>query len=210
MNKTTDFLGYESVVKGMAVKRLLNGKRFKIAAVVGGDSSQTNALLKTYADRVISVISAQQKHQVEAKSVDLIMATNILHHLQDPGSEFKELARILADDGYIILEIPNYTHARNRVKHIIRGKRLPLGPVEVDAKRGDIESVGHNPRTITKQLAHAGLKVEKILSVSNLPGSKSSETMLKPVMLTLEKFLQPALAKAHFGPSVFFLVRKAK
>jgi hypothetical protein len=28
-------------------------------------------------------------------------------------------------------------------------------------------------------------------------------------MLSLEKIMQPALAKTYFGPSVFFLVRKA-
>jgi len=30
------------------------------------------------------------------------------------------------------------------------------------------------------------------------------------VMLSVEKLLQPALARTYFGPSVFFLIKKAK
>ena len=69
--------------------------------------------------------------------------------------------------------------------------------------------VNHNPKTVIKQLAHAGLKVDKVLSVSNLRSVTLKKYVPQSVMLSLETFLQSALAKTYFGPSVFFLVKKA-
>ncbi len=45
----------------------------------------------------------------------------VMHHLPDPMPEFKELARVLSDDGYLIFEIANYTHFENRIKAHIQG-----------------------------------------------------------------------------------------
>jgi hypothetical protein len=75
--------------------------------------------------------------------------------------------------------------------------------------KADIAFVNHNPHTVIKQLAHAGLKVERILSVSNLRSPGLKKVMPKRAMLTIEGILQPVLANSFFGPSVFLLVKKA-
>ena len=54
------------------------------------------------------------------------------------------------------------------------------------------------------------LKVEKILSVSNLRSPGLKKIVPTSVMLKTEQIMQPMLAKSFFGPSVFFLVKKAK
>jgi hypothetical protein len=136
-----------------------------------------------------------------------------MHHLPDPSSEFAEIARCLSPDGYAIIEVANYTHARNRIKHLVKGKKLPTEPVDIrspENRRADeIPFVNHNPRTVVKQFAHAGLKVDKVLSVSNLRSPGLKKILPKSVMLTAEKMMQGSLAHTYFGPSVFFLVRKA-
>ena len=148
------------------------------------------------------------------KSQDLITMIRVMHHLPDPSAEFKELHRVLRDDGYLLLEVANYAHARNRLKHIVRFKNLPIEPVDIRTEKNKNESeiafVNHNPKTVVKQLAHAGFKVEKILSVSNLRSPGLKKIIPKSIMLTLEKIMQPTLAKTYFGPSIFFLIRKAK
>jgi hypothetical protein len=137
-----------------------------------------------------------------------------MHHLPDPSSEFKELHRVLTDDGYLVLEMANYAHGRNRLKHFLTNKQLPEEPIDIrseaNKKESEIAFVNHNPKTVVKQLAHAGLKVEKVLSVSNLRSTTLKKLLPKSIMLTFEKPLQVALAKAYFGPSVFFLIKKAK
>ena len=59
-----------------------------------------------------------------------------------------------------------------------------------------------------RQLDKAGLRVERILSVSNLRSPGLKKVVPKPVMLAIEGILQPTLASTFFGPSVFFLIRK--
>jgi SAM-dependent methyltransferase len=136
-----------------------------------------------------------------------------MHHLPDPRQEFSELARVLSPDGYLILEIANYAHVRNRMKHWLKGQRLPVEPVDIrspkNRKKDEIAFVNHNPRTVIRQLSHAGLKVEKVLSVSNLRSPTLKKIVPMSTMLTIEKLMQPALAPTYFGPSVFLLVKKA-
>lgn len=227
---------YEDAAEQIAISRLLKGKHFKNAVDVGGGYGRLCVLLERYADNVTLAEPSQQQLDIAKdflkghprikrvltqaddlkftdKSFDLVTMIRVMHHLPEPSQEFKELARVLSDDGYLILEVANYTHGRNRMKHLLRGKRLPTEPVDIRSeknKRDDvIPFVNHNPKTIIKQLAHAGLKVEKVLSVSNLRSPSLKKVVPRPVMLSVEKILQPTLARTYFGPSVFFLIKKA-
>ncbi len=228
---------YENASEQIAINRLLRSKHFKHAVDVGGGYGRLCVLLQDYADKVTLAEPSQQqldiaedflkdypridKQLMQADklkftdgSVDLLTMIRVMHHLPDPSAEFAEFHRVLADDGYFILEVANYQHARNRLKHMLQLKKFPSEPVDIRSKKNkgkdEIAFVNHNPKTVIKQLAHAGLKVEKTLSVSNLrlPGLK--KVMPRKLMLALESPMQKALSKLYFGPSVFFLIRKAK
>lgn len=228
---------YEDAAERMAIKRLLGSKRFRHAVDIGGGYGRLCIFLEKYADKVTLAEPSQQQldiatdflkghpridkklMQVEALpfkdgSVDLYTMIRVMHHLPDPKIPFAELARTLSDDGIIILEMANYTHFRNKLKHALKGKRLPDEPVDIrsadNRKEGEIPFVNHNPRTVIRQLAHAGLKVDETLSVSNLRSPGLKKVMPKGMMVAIEKLLQKPLASSHFGPSVFFLIRKAK
>ena len=227
---------YENAAEQIAITRLLKGKRFHHAADIGGGYGRLCVFLKEFADKVTLAEPSQQqldigkdflKDQPDIDMVltqaddlkfkdgqlDLITMIRVMHHLPDPSQEFKELARVLSDNGYLILEVANYAHGRNRIKHFIKGQKLPHDPVNIRSKKHDhddeIPFVNHNPKTVEKQLAHAGLKVEKVLSVSNLRSPGLKKILPKGAMLAAERLLQPTLAKTYFGPSVFFLVKKA-
>lgn len=227
---------YEHASEEMAIRRLLKDKHFKSAVDIGGGYGRLCILLSQYADKVTLAEPSQQQLDIAKEfledfpevdrlkmqaddlkfkdgSLDLITMVRVMHHLPDPTTEFSELARVLADDGMIILEMANYAHGRNRLKHALRLKKLPTEPVDIRSKKNrraeEVAFVNHNPKTVVKQLAHAGLKVEKVLSVSNLRSPMLKKIVPQSVMLTLETFLQSALAKTYFGPSVFFLVKKA-
>lgn len=227
---------YEDEAEKIAINRLLAGKHFKTAADIGGGYGRLCIFLEQYADKVALAEPSQQQLDIaegfladhpqidrvltqaddlsfKSDSIDLITMIRVMHHLPDPSTEFSEIKRVLKDDGYFILEVANYAHARNRLKHFLRGKKLPTEPVDIRSKKNknknEIAFVNHNPKTVIKLLAHAGLKVEKTLSVSNLrlPGLK--KVVPRNLMLATEKALQVPLAKSYFGPSTFFLVRKA-
>ena len=228
---------YEHAAEEIAIKRLLSGKKFGTAADIGGGYGRLCVLLENYAKEVTLAEPSQQQLDIAKDflkdhpevervltqsdkldftdgSMDLITVIRVMHHLPDPMPSFKEFARVLSDDGYLILEVANYAHGRNRIKHALKGKKLPAEPVDIrstkNRKESEIAFVNHNPRTVQKQLAHAGLKVEKVLSVSNLRSPGLKKIAPKSAMLLVERVLQPTLARTYFGPSVFFLVRKAK
>lgn len=234
--KYWDGRDYENESERIALKRLLKGKHFRHAADIGGGYGRLCIFLKDYADQVTLAEPSQQQLDIgkdflknqkdidmvltqaddlkfKDHSLDLITMIRVMHHLPDPSAEFAEIKRVLTSDGYFVLEIANYSHGINRAKHLLKGKKLPTEPVDIrseeNKKDGEIAFVNHNPKTVIKQLAHAGLKVEKVLSVSNLRSPGLKKVLPRSVMLSLEKVMQPTLAKSFFGPSTFLLVRKA-
>ncbi len=228
---------YEHAAEEMAIKRLLKGKHFKNAVDIGGGYGRLCILLEQYADKVtlaepskqqleIAKVYLKDHPEIDQKqmqaddlkfkkgAVDLITMIRVMHHLPDPSTEFAQVAKVLDEEGIFILEIANYAHGRNRIKHMLKMQKLPTEPIDIrspENKRDDeVAFVNHNPKTVIKQLAHAGLKVDRVLSVSNLRSPALKKVVPQSVMLSVETFLQLALAKTYFGPSVFFLVKKAR
>ncbi len=228
---------YEDASERMAFKRLLKGKHFRHAVDVGGGYGRLCIFLEAYADKVTLAEPSQQQldiakdylknhPEIDRKllqasnlkfpdgSIDLLTTVRIWHHIPEPAPELLEIARVLSDDGYFVMEFANYTHFRNRVKYLLKGKKLPANPVDIrspeNRNENELPFVNHNPKTLIKQLAHAGLRVEKVLSVSNLRSPGLKKIAPQGVMLTAEKIMQKPLSGMYFGPSIFFLIRKAK
>ena len=226
---------YEHAAEEMAIKSLLKGKHYENVVDIGGGYGRLCVLLKKYGDKVtlaepskvnleIAEDFLKSHPKIDKKlmqaddlkfkdgSVDLFTMIRVMHHIPEPSKEFSELHRALSDDGRIILEVANYAHGRNRVKHLIKGKKLPVEPIDIRSKENrkeeEIAFVNHNPKTIIKQLGKAGFEVEKVLSVSNLRSPGLKKVVPKGVMLSLEKIMQPTLSRTYFGPSVFFLLKK--
>jgi ubiquinone/menaquinone biosynthesis C-methylase UbiE len=227
---------YENQAEIIAIKRLLRGKRFKTAVDVGGGYGRLCVLLEEYADQVTLAEPSQQQLNIAADflkghpeikrqlmqaddlkfkddSIDLLTMIRVMHHLPDPSTEFKEIARVLSDNGYAIIEVANYAHMRNRLKHLAKGRHLPVKPVDIrsesNRRKDEIAFVNHNPATVARQLAQAGLAVEATLSVSNLRSITLKKVLPYKVMVGTERVLQRPLAGLYFGPSIFFLVRKS-
>jgi len=225
---------YENQAEQIAIRRLLRGKHFRHAVDVGGGYGRLCLLLENYADKVTLAEPSQQQLDIAAKflkghpeierrlvqaddlpfqdgSVDLVTMVRVMHHLPDPATEFGEIRRVLADDGYALIEVANYLHIRNRLKHLSRAERMPVKPVDIRSEANrrteEIPFVNHNPYTVVRQLEHAGLKVEARLSVSNLRSVRLKKIMPRELMVGAERVLQRPLAGIYFGPSIFFLVR---
>jgi SAM-dependent methyltransferase len=232
-----DERAYEHAAERIAIRRLLRNRHFKCAVDIGGGYGRLSLLLERYADKVIlaepskrqldlatdflkghpkieRMLVAADDLQLPDESVDLVTMIRVMHHLPDPEAELTEIARVLKDNGYAIIEMANYAHARNRVKHLLKGKRLPLKPVDIRSpehqKEGEIPFVNHNPHTVIRQLAHVGLRVERELSVSNLRSPWLKRHVPLPAMLAVEKVTQPLLSPVFFGPSIFLLARKVE
>lgn len=226
---------YEHMAEEVAISKLLRGKRFKNAVDVGGGYGRLCVQLEQFADKVTLAEPSQQQLDIAAKflkdhkeidrklaqaddlpfkdgSVDLLTMIRVMHHLPDPSREFAEIARVLDKDGYAVIEVANYLHMVNRLRHIAKRQRMPVKPVDIrseaNKREDEIPFVNHNPATVIRQLSDAGLRVESTLSVSNLRSVRLKKILPKEVMLGAERALQRPLATVYFGPSIWFLVRK--
>lgn len=228
---------YEHLAEEIAITKLLAGKHFQTAVDVGGGYGRLCVQLENYAEHVTLAEPSQQQldiaadflkehREIERKlmqaddmkfeddSVDLLTMIRVMHHLPDPSAEFSEIERVLSPDGYAIIEVANYLHIRNRIKHLAKREHMPVKPVDIrseaNKREDEIPFVNHNPATVIRQLEHAGLRVETTLSVSNLRSVRLKRIMPREVMLGAERILQRPLANIYFGPSIFFLVRKSQ
>ncbi len=226
---------YEHEAEEMAIKRLIKGKSFKSAADIGGGYGRLCVLLEKYSDKVTLVEPAKSQLEIAKKflkdhpkvaqqlgqaddlkfedgELDLVTMIRVMHHLPNPIPELTEVHRVLAKDGYFVLELANYAHVRNRIKYLLKGKPMPKEPIDIrsaaNRREEEIAFVNHNPQTVISQLDSVGFSVERILSVSNLRSPGLKKYVPQAVMLSLEKVMQPTLAMTYFGPSVFFLLKK--
>ncbi len=226
---------YENAAEELALNMLLGKRVYEKAADVGGGFGRLAKLLRSYAKHVTVVEPSKQQRDrgkeitksltaVEFKDgqgdklpfkdneLDLITMIRVMHHLPDPKPTFKELNRVLAPDGTLILEVANSLHFKSRIKAAMKLKSVSKEPVErrseVNLNRESIAFVNHHPKVVNDQLEAAGFEVEKILSVSNLRSPRLKKVMPEKAMIRIERVLQPALAKFYFGPSIFFRVRK--
>jgi ubiquinone/menaquinone biosynthesis C-methylase UbiE len=221
---------YEHAAEEIAINRLLRKQRFKHAVDVGGGYGRLSKLLTNFADKVTLAEPSQQQldiakiylkdtPSIERKllqaaelkmpkgSVDLVLVVRVLHHLPDPMTEFKEIARVLKPGGTFILEFANDAHFLNRIRYAARGKGVPKVPVDIRSKASkkadEIAFVNHHPKTIIKMLQKAGFEVETVLSGSNLRSPRVKKVLGRRPLIALEKVLQPLLAPIYFGPSVW-------
>jgi SAM-dependent methyltransferase len=226
---------YEHNAEVLAIRRLLKGRRFGQAADIGGGFGRLSVVLSEFADKVTLVDSSSQQLALAAdfladhpdvekrlmdagsldfadESVDLVAMVRVLHHLPDPRAELAEVHRILRPGGIAIVEVANVAHALNRVRHMVRREPLPFEAIDIRSaatrERGGIPFVNHHPATVAAQFRAAGLRVERVLSVSNLRHPLIKKALPGRAILAAERIAQPRLARVQFGPSLFFLLRR--
>src|SRR3989344_8220801 len=145
---------YENAAEELAIVRLLKDKHFDKAIDIGGGYGRLSVLLEEFADKVTLVEPSQQQLDIagdylknhpridkqlmqaddlkfDDSSVDLAIMVRVMHHLPDPSAEFKEIHRVLSEDGWFILELANNAHGRNRLKYALKGKGIPTEPVDI-------------------------------------------------------------------------------
>jgi ubiquinone/menaquinone biosynthesis C-methylase UbiE len=226
---------YEHAAEEMAINRLLRGKHFESAVDVGGGYGRLSKFLTKYSDKVTLAEPSQQQldigkiylkdtPQVDRKllqasdlkmadeSVDLVLVVRVLHHLPDPAPEMHEIARVLKPGGTFILEFANDAHFLNRVRYGVRGKSVPIKPVDIRSEKNKNEKelpfVNHHPKSILKTLHEVGFELESVLSGSNLRSPTLKKVLGKKPLLAAEGILQPLLAPLYFGPSIWFRLKK--
>lgn len=226
---------YENRAEEHAIKTLLKGQHFKKSADIGGGFGRLCLLLQHFSDSVTLVEPSKKQRELAKNflkgssvsikngdsvkttlsphSVDLITIIRVMHHLPNPVPTFKELNKVLTDDGRIILEVANSKNFKSRLRRGLKGRRTPHAPVDIRTDSHievdyDSPFVNHHPSTVRKQLEENGFEVIKTLSVSNFRSPALKKIVPTTALHGLEKSSQRILSPIHFGPSVFFYIKK--
>lgn len=153
---------------------------------------------------------------ISDKSFNVALLIRVLHHIKDPTPSFKEINRILKDDGFFILEFANKVHFISKLYGFFTGKwksLRDLEPIDRRSKKSIEENkitfVNHHPQKISSNLEKCGFSVIDILSVSNLRCKFLKKLVPKKILLFFENILQEKFSNIFFGPSIFVLAQKA-
>ena len=176
---------YEHEAEAIALRRLLDGRRFRTAIDIGGGYGRLGALLADYADQVtVADPSTQQlvlaervfpgrppfgRYLADAahlgfldSSADLVTMVRVLHHLPDPEPESRgavanpAAGRVRGRRGRQLRpRRPSHPRPPARPSSLRHPARHPFRGVQAP---GTAPYVNHHPRAILRALAAVGLE----------------------------------------------------
>lgn len=143
--------------------------------------------------------------------MDTALCVRMFHHILNPANIIEEINRVLKTGGYLILEIPNKIHFKNRLSALAKRDKREMSsdtPLNHAKDEEDIAFVNHNPQTIMDLLGSNGFEILEVLSVSNFRSPFLKKCLPTTFLILLEKMTQKPLAHFWFGPSLYFFARK--
>lgn len=153
--------------------------------------------------------------KIKLRNFDLAIMVRVLHHIENIDKAFKIINKMLANNGYFILEFANKSHLKATVRNMFSGNityPMEIQPVDIRSKKSKknktLPFINYHPDQIMEKLEEHGFEVIQTLSVSNIRSSFLKRNFPLNFLLDLEKILQKPLSGMRFGPSIFVLARK--
>ncbi|MEO8468313.1 MAG: methyltransferase domain-containing protein [Chloroflexota bacterium] len=135
------------------------------------------------------------------ESVDVVVSVRLLVHLHDPAATFHEVARTLRTGGTLIVEFPNRRHLLARLRY--RFRRQAWSPMDRQPHEYVPGHFSHHPKSIERQLRHAGLEPTTWRSVSLFRAAWLTSRVPAAVLAGIERPLQGLLGRLGPGPSTY-------
>lgn len=136
---------------------------------------------------------------------DTVTVVRTLHHAADARAVLRGVSQILAPGGAFVLEFANKRNLKAILRHLLG--RQDWSPFE----REPVEFVKLNfdfhPGWIRERLAEVGLHVEKQRAVSYLRIGLLKRAVPTPLLVALDRLLQPSGALCQLSPSAFLRCR---
>ena len=142
---------------------------------------------------------------------DTAVCIRVFHHISNPQEILQEMRRILKPGGYLIIEIPNKFHIKNRIISIFSKSNNHISinhRSQNKTEKRNFVFVNYNPKDIIALLKADKFEIIKVLSVSNFRAPSIKKVFPTSFLLFLEKYAQTKLAPFWFGPSIYFLAKK--
>jgi SAM-dependent methyltransferase len=139
---------------------------------------------------------------------DAAISVRIVHHLNYPEKFISETGRVLKNKGLFILEFANKRNMKNILKFI--AGRLSQSPFSPEPLMIGENIRDNHPSLIMGSFKKNSLKINRILSVSNLRAGFLKRKLSLRNLLRLENILQNLFSLCKLGPSIFIKAFKNK
>ncbi|MFC1848233.1 class I SAM-dependent methyltransferase [Chloroflexota bacterium] len=112
-----------------------------------------------------------------SSSFNVVLMADVLEHLKDPLQTLKNASRLLSDDGFAIIVLPNIAHLWFRLK-LLAGQFDYVDKGTLDRTHLRFFTL----KTVKKLITEAGCTIELVdVSIPNVPASLALNSHLKPV-----------------------------
>lgn len=228
--------GYEDVAEKIVLERYLKGRRGKFFLDIGGSfgrnlpaycSTNETPIILDYSLKTLQknrkkmlrrcpgvrLVSANAYHMpFRSNVIDASLMVRVLHHIVNQKMLFREIQRIMKNNGIFILEYANKMHIKARIRWLLRGQfenfsTLPYqqpsqGHFE-GAKDGENAIfLNFHPRNITKLLHKFNFKILKKTNCSFFRINFFKKHLPFSILITLEKIFQKLFSWTNFSPSI--------
>ena len=221
---------YENTCEQNTIKRLINRCKNKETIVDIGcgfgrlfpsyHPYTTHQILIDYAQHLLDQAKKELQHTdnttfiqgnmydipLEKESVDIALTIRTLHHITDTERFFKELHRILKDNGYAIIEIPNKRNLLTIIRFLCGKSKF--NPFDKKTYHHGNTFVNFHPTTIYSQLNYAGFSRIKTLNTNFFRHPRIKQLIPHSILVNLDVMLQKSISFLNLSPSIILLLQK--
>jgi len=133
---------------------------------------------------------------------DIVFLSQVFEHLRQPSDALKEQIRVVKNEGYLILGVPQLYHIHTVIKHADTRVRVSRG------EPGEIDETEYSTRELSNMLSLHGLKVTEIVGRGSLFGDWIWKQMLH-YLPRAARSLKNCLHK-RFSVSIIITAKKVR
>ena len=238
--------GYENSAEKYLLNKIFDSKRGKWFLDIGGSygrltstyyNQYENPIILDYSLRtlqknkdiivskypnVILIAANAYKMPFQGDSFDGALMVRVLHHIEKPGSYFKELRRILKSNSSYVQEYANKKHIKAVIRSLLKldlsiFSHQPYQQPRAEKPEGsnnEQESIFYNyhPKHIRKLLELNGFEVQRKYGCSFLRSPFLKKLINEDIMMLIEVIMQNTLSWSDISPSIVLdtIVRERK
>jgi ubiquinone/menaquinone biosynthesis C-methylase UbiE len=132
---------------------------------------------------------------------DTVVMVRTLHHAADAPAVLRGLSQILAPTGALVLEFANKRNLKAILRYLLRRQSWsPFDPRPVEFAELNFD---FHPAWIRQHLEEAGLRVERVRTVSHFRVGLLKRTVPTGLLVALDRLCQPTGELWQLSPSLF-------
>lgn len=137
---------------------------------------------------------------VDAGPFELVSAIEVIEHLESPLHFLRELAKLVAPGGHLLVSTPNTAHWRSRIRFLLHGELRYFGASDYVENR-HVSPI--TPAYMALMLEETGFAVVECSTAGSFRGPLKS-AMLSPALCVLKRLVGPAID----GDSIVCLAKR--